>query len=267
MTRFATPARETVACRVRHSSRRTVRRVMRCAASARLVLFAATLGLSVNACADTASEVSLSQQAGDPAAAADRSGATYRVTFTGAWSDAATPGGVPEGAHFSPLIGAVHNAAVAFLEAGGAASPGIESMAERGRQATLREEIEAAGANWLSVLAKESGTGATDSATFEAVSVTLDHPRVTLLSMIAPSPDWFVGVFGLSLLDGEGAWVQTLAVDLFPWDAGTEEGDAFSFDNAATTPPGVITDLRGRGRFSDSPIATMTFTLSEGDGG
>ena len=137
-------------------------------------------------------------------------------------------------------------------------------MAERGRQATLTEEIEAAGANWLSVLAKESGTGATDSATFETVAVTPDHPRITLLSMIAPSPDWFVGVFGLSLLDVEGAWVETLTVDLFPWDAGTEEGGEFSFDNAATAPPGAITGLRGVGKFSDAPIATLTFTQSEG---
>ena len=95
-----------------------------------------------------------------PAAGAS---ATYTVTYTGAWTAAATPGGVPDGAHFSPLIGGIHNADVAFLEAGGVATPGIESMAERGRTATLTKEIEAAGANALSVLRKESGSGATES--------------------------------------------------------------------------------------------------------
>ena len=64
------------------------------------------------------------------------------------------------------------------------------------------------------------------------------------------------------MLKGSGS--RTLTVDLHPWDAGTEEGDEFSFDNAATVPPGAITSLRGEGKFSDAPIATLTFTLQSG---
>ena len=153
---------------------------------------------------------------------------------------------------------------MAFLEAGGAATPGIESMAERGRTATLAKEIEAAGANALSVLRKESGPGATASDSFDSVTLTAAHSRITLLTMIAPSPDWFVGVFGLSLLDAEGEWIEELTVNLYPWDAGTEEGDDFSFDNAATVPHGTITSLRGTDPFSDAPMATMSFALQSG---
>ena len=241
---------------------RTVRAGARFLVAACAALLVAPLGLGCSAYGDGSDDMSLSPQAGEAAAA----GATaiYTVTFTGAWTAEATPGGVPDGAHFSPLIGGVHNADVAFLEAGGTATPGIESMAERGRTATLTEEIQAAGANALSVLRKDSGPGATASDTFEAVTVTADHPRITLLSMIAPSPDWFVGVFGLSLLDAEGNWADALTVNLYPWDAGTEGGDDFSFDNAATLPPGTIVSLRGTGRFSDAPIATLTFTLQSG---
>ena len=242
---------------------RTVRAGARFLVAACAALLVAPLGLGCSAYGDASDDMSLSPQASDQAAAAGAS-ATYTITFTGAWTAEATPGGVPDGAHFSPLIGGVHNADVAFLEAGGTATPGIESMAERGRTATLKEEIQAAGANALSVLRKDSGPGATASDTFEAVAVTADHPRITLLSMIAPSPDWFVGVFGLSLLDAEGNWVDALTVNLYPWDAGTEGGDDFSFDNAATVPPGTIVSLRGTGRFSDVPIATLTFTLQSG---
>ena len=241
---------------------RTVRAGARFLVAACAALLVAPLGLGCSAYGDGSDDMSLSPQAGEAAAAGAT--ATYTVTFTGAWTAEATPGGVPDGAHFSPLIGGVHNADVAFLEAGGTATPGIESMAERGRTATLTEEIQAAGANALSVLRKDSGPGATASDTFEAVTVTADHPRITLLSMIAPSPDWFVGVFGLSLLDAEGNWADALTVNLYPWDAGTEGGDDFSFDNAATTPPGTIVSLRGTGRFSDAPIATLTFTLQSG---
>ena len=241
---------------------RTVRAGARFLVAACAALLVAPLGLGCSAYGDGSDGMSLSPQAGEAAAAG--ASATYTVTFTGAWTAEATPGGVPDGAHFSPLIGGVHNADVAFLEAGGQATPGIESMAERGRTATLTEEIQAAGANALSVLRKDSGPGATASDTFEAVTVTADHPRITLLSMIAPSPDWFVGVFGLSLLDAEGNWVDALTVNLYPWDAGTEGGDDFSFDNAATVPPGIIISLRGKGRFSDAPIATLTFSLQSG---
>ena len=242
---------------------RTVRAGARFLVAACAALLVAPLGLGCSAYGDGSDDMSLSPQASDQAAAAGAS-AIYTITFTGAWTAEATPGGVPDGAHFSPLIGGVHNADVAFLEAGGTATPGIESMAERGRTATLTEEIQAAGANALSVLRKDSGPGATASDTFEAVTVTADHPRITLLSMIAPSPDWFVGVFGLSLLDAEGNWADALTVNLYPWDAGTEGGDDFSFDNAATVPPGTIVSLRGTGRFSDAPIATLTFSLQSG---
>ena len=221
-----------------------------CIAPAFAVLVTGTLGLGCAAYGD---------------ASDDGPKATYTITYTGAWTSAATPGGIPDGAHFSPLIGGVHNAAVAFLEAGGTATAGIESMAERGRTATLTKEIEAAGANALSVLRKDSGSGATESSTFDSVVLTADHPRITLLSMIAPSPDWFVGVFGLSLLDAEGGWVEALAVDLHPYDAGTEDGEEFSFDNAATVPQGTITSLRGASMFSDAPMATLTFTLKSAE--
>ena len=241
---------------------RTLRALARCLAPALVVLLTGTLSLGCAAYGDASDDVSLNPEAGDSGAGPS---ATYSVTYTGAWTAVATPGGVPDGAHFSPLIGSVHNASVAFLEAGGKATPGIESMAERGRTATLTKEIEAAGANALSVLRKDSGSGATDSSTFEAVVLTADHPRITLLSMLAPSPDWFVGVFGLSLLDAEGGWVEALTVDLHPWDAGTEEGDEFSFDNAATVPHGTITSLRGASMFSDAPMATLTFTLQSAE--
>ena len=49
-------------------------------------------------------------------------------------------------------------------------------------------------------------------------------------------------------------------MNLYPWDAGTEEGAEFSLSNSPTSPQGVITSLRGTGKFSNEPIATLTFT-------
>ena len=186
--------------------------------------------------------------------------ATYSVTFQGTWTTTVTPDGVPGGAHFSPLIGAVHNDQVTFWREGGTASAGIESMAEVGGTNALKTDITAAGSNAGAVIERIGNIGATATVTAD-FTVTSTHPLVTLLTMVAPSPDWFVGVSGLSLLDAQGDWQPSLTVDLFPYDAGTEEGTEFSLSNTATSPQGTITSIKGTGKFSDEPIASLTFTL------
>ena len=93
------------------------------------------------------------------------------------------------------------------------------------------------------------------------VTLTTDHPRVTLVTMVAPSPDWFVGVSGLRLLDSGGNWLSSLEVKLYPWDAGTENGTEFSLSNPATSPRGAIASIRGTNKFSTESVATLTFTL------
>ena len=210
----------------------------------------------------TAEDTLLNPPLSDPAAAV-KSSAVYSATFRGAWTTDVTPGGIPANAHFTQLVGGVHNADATFLSGGGTATGGVESVAEDGNPNSFKNEINAAGANRLSVLESETGGGndytATGSFAVNNFTLSTDHPRVTLITMIAPSPDWFVGVAGLSLLDADGNWVQSLTVNLYPWDAGTEDGTGFAMVNAATSPQGTITSIRGTGEFSTEPIATLTF--------
>ena len=198
-------------------------------------------------------------------AQAAASSSSYRVTFHGTWTRAATPGGLPAGAHFSPLIGAVHNDGVTFWESGAMASPGVEAVAELGATSTFKREIDASG-HALATLEKRLPSGGTPEAHVD-FEVTSEYPLVTLITMIAPSPDWFVGVSGLSLLDSGGRWVSSLEVDLFPYDAGTENGDGFSLSNPATVPQENITSIRGMGRFADEPMARLTFVRQDADPG
>ena len=187
--------------------------------------------------------------------------ATYEVTFQGNWITASTPDGVVSGAHFTTLVGAVHNDGVTFWRSGGRASRGVEIVAERGVTPPFESKIDAS--PHAAVVIKQSiGGGGTASATF-LIDVTRDHPLVTLLSMIGPSPDWFVGITGRSLLDGSDQWVPRLEVDLFPYDAGTEEGTEFSLDNLATDPQGTITSIRGTGKFSNERMARLTFVRTQ----
>ena len=109
--------------------------------------------------------------------------ATYTVTFQGEWTTSSTPGGVVGSAHFTTLIGAVHNREVTFRSSGGMATPRIETVAELGSIGTFRDEINAQGTDVASVIRQSVGFGGRGSATFE-IEVTTDHPLVTLVSMI-----------------------------------------------------------------------------------
>ncbi len=187
--------------------------------------------------------------------------ATYDVTFTGNWNTQSTPGGVVGGAHFTTLIGAVHNSDVTFWAVGEMATAGVERVAELGITDRFETEIRNAAGGTVKSTVRASGTGAMGSNTLE-VEFSRTHPLLTLLSMIGPSPDWFVGVSGLSMLDESDAWRSSHTVDLFPYDAGTEDGEGFSLGNQETNPRGTITSLRGQGKFSDTPMARLSFTLN-----
>ncbi len=188
--------------------------------------------------------------------------ALYDVSFRGAWTIAVTPDGVPLRGQFSGLVAAIHNGRVTFLKEGEEASAGVEALAESGSTTALRREFSAAGVNTASVSqATPSAVSPTSLSTFGNVILTADHPLVTLLAHISPSHDWFVGVSGLPLFNTQGLWLLSHDVDLYPWDAGTEEGAGF-FDSPdiSTNPRGVIHSIAGDNQFSTEPIATLTFT-------
>ena len=107
-----------------------------------------------------------------------------------------------------------------------------------------------------------SGNGAVSpgGAEIDEIEVSSDFPRVTLVTMIAPSPDWFVGISGESLLDEDGQWVSEKTFTLYPYDAGTDSGIDYTSPNADSDPAELIDSLRSQFPFSDAPIGTFTFT-------
>ena len=71
-------------------------------------------------------------------------------------------------------------------------------MAELGQTNALRSEINASD-HVGAIIQTGLGSGGTPEVSVE-FETTKDHPLVTLLSMIASSPDWFVGVSGCRCL-------------------------------------------------------------------
>ncbi len=174
--------------------------------------------------------------------------AEYTLTWEADWnvSDHRKELALPAGAHFTTLIGASHQVGEALWSPDEVPTTGIERVAELGITAELRAEIEALNDTGV---ASEAITlsGVFDFPTTRSVtfSVGADLPEVSFISMIAPSPDWFVGVSGLSLLQDD-QWLDEVTVDLVAWDAGTEEGSGFSLNNTATNPKQGVALLNTR---------------------
>ena len=196
--------------------------------------------------------------------AAAQGEATYKVTFTATWSASTHPQDFPSNPHFSGMIGAAHSSAVVFWATGETASQGIKDMAELGVKAPLRSEVNIAiDTGAADKVLDGGGIGNSPGSQTMTFSIRPQYPLVTLVSMIAPSPDWFVGVRGLSMLDNNN-WVETLKVDLLVYDAGTDSGASFTSANQPTNPPEPITRIV-TGPFlvggEVKPVGTFTFDL------
>ena len=190
--------------------------------------------------------------------------ASYTVTFTSNWTITNHPVDFPTGSdHFSSAVGMVHKSGTTFFEVGEKASEGIENMAETGDNSVLSDEINAivGAGEALSYVAGGSLPNGTTERVF-TIDVTEEFSMVTLVSMIAPSPDWFVAIENVALFES-GAFLDNLSVDATSYDSGTDTGTTFVSGNADTDPAEDITPITtaplGNGTTVDPRMAYFTF--------
>ena len=192
--------------------------------------------------------------------------ARYQVLFDATWSQQTHPANFPVGsAHWSGLVGGVHNDQVHFWREGETASEGIRMMAELGSQPRLLSEVSAGITNGTADFTLAGGGINPAPGTRLLVfpqPMRRDYPLVTICSMIAPSPDWFVGVDSLSLIEN-GEWITNKVVTLYGYDAGTDSGASYGSADQVTVPRGVVTRFTGFPALVNGvivPFGTFTFT-------
>lgn len=195
-----------------------------------------------------------------------QSEATYSVTFTSNWTQTAHPhssGNLPGNAHWSKLVGATHNDQVVFVEMGGLATPGVEDIAELGSNTIFFTEVNSAIAlNYAnSVIDGDDLPTAEGQIIINDIITTEDFPLLTLLSMIAPSPDWMIAINSVSLMDTDGDWIDEIILNLYPYDAGTDSGVDYTSTNMNTDPQDPISSKQGMTPFSNEIIGSITITL------
>ena len=195
-----------------------------------------------------------------------QSEATYSVTFTSNWTQTAHPhssGNLPGNAHWSKLVGATHNDQVIFVEMGGLATAGVEDIAELGSNTIFFTEVNSAIAlNYAnSVIDGDDLPTAEGQIIINDIITTEDFPLLTLLSMIAPSPDWMIAINSVSLMDTDGDWIDEIILNLYPYDAGTDSGVDYTSTNMNTDPQDPISGKQGMTPFSNEIIGSIAITL------
>lgn len=172
--------------------------------------------------------------------------AEYELTIYNDWSKETHPANFPEGAHFSWLGGGTHNSSVSFWKPDELASAGMKEMAETGVVEILADqEVGVAitnGTAWSKIFEKiytPEQPATAPGWRITTLQIHKDFPLVTLATMLGPSPDWFVGVSGLSLRK-DGKWLEELSVDLPLYDGGTKEGVLPVMGGTDQDPPNPI---------------------------
>ena len=194
--------------------------------------------------------------------------ATYELVFDATWSRDTHPVDFPPNPHFSGLIGAVHGPDALLWADGMLATPGIKNMAETGGKDPLDVEVEAMIAEGTAC-ELISGSGINPSPGMTSITFTVSEacPLVSVVSMIAPSPDWFVGVSALDMREGD-AWAEEIVIELYPWDGGTDDGVNYSSANAPTVSPVPVFLMEPGPPIAVEgvipPFGTYTFTKTEG---
>ena len=186
--------------------------------------------------------------------------AVYFVKLTTNWVDPEPP----SMALFSPVTVASHSTCSVLWRNLVYATQGVQTVSETGNRSFLLEEIMQLGGHVGNVLEGPhvDPTGVVSG----LVEVDQYHPVISMISMMAPSPDWFIGVDSVPMCSPEG-WVQSATYRLFPWDSGTDSGLSFTSADDPTLPHERVTRIRSstepvgsifRGR-EDIPFATVSF--------
>lgn len=169
--------------------------------------------------------------------------ALYRVTFEATWSAATHPDSYPAGAHFSPLIGASHAHDASLFQPTLPASTGIKNMAELGNNTALRAEVNTliTQGKAFRLLDGRAATASPGSLT-DTIRLSQQYPVLTVVTMIAPSPDWFAALVVHDLYTGSG-WAATRRIPATFYDAGTDSGPDYTSPDQPTTPVGVVREV------------------------
>ncbi|WP_133408458.1 spondin domain-containing protein [Parashewanella tropica] len=136
------------------------------------------------------------------------------------------------GNHFTPILVAAHGADTSLFKAGEKASPELQKMAEGGAIDDLVTLVE--GANGVTVKNPANGLLAPSAKTDKFSFDTGDRKYLSVVAMILPTNDAFIGLSNWKIPTEKG----TYTLNLNGYDAGTEDNNELLTPESGA--PGVL---------------------------
>ena len=153
--------------------------------------------------------------------------------------------------YFTPLLVAAHSSHIDLFEAGVAATPNLQAMAEGGDINGLVNDVANAGANYVANPA--AGLLAPGASTTAMIKTTIKtNNLLSVVAMMLPTNDGFVGADSLKIPKEKGTYIYYLNA----YDAGTEANDEIINGGGAPGIPGIPVAPGGTGGSGATGVTT-----------
>ncbi|CAH1962409.1 unnamed protein product [Acanthoscelides obtectus] len=153
--------------------------------------------------------------------------AKYEVAFEGTWTRNTHPRHYPSdvwSTKFSDIIGASHARLHSFWKIADYASDGLKELMETESIRALESELKEMSQHIRTIIkARSLQYPNITQSTYSVFRVDSTNHRVSLVSKIIPSPDWFVGVSDFELCRSNCTWLESYTYNLYPIDTGTDD--------------------------------------------
>lgn len=156
--------------------------------------------------------------------------AKYSITFRNFMNAGRGGPDVPALA-FSPLSGVSHSNRLSFFTVRGYADEGVAAIAKTGDNQIFLDNAKAIKNMTAFVRSIDSTDGPTLPWKSERVILSVDcmRPFVTVLAMLAPSPDWLVQINNMNLFNPRTrSFISRHSGNLITYDAGVDSGSGFT---------------------------------------
>lgn len=155
------------------------------------------------------------------------------------------------GSHFTPLLFSAHDSDQHLFKLSEAASSNLQSMAEGGAIDGLISDLEALNAD-LNANPAAGLTAPGQTLNFEMTTQEI-NTHLSIVAMILPSNDGFVGLDSLEIPTEEGSYTYYLN----GYDAGTEANDEIVNGAGAPGVPGIPADPLGQNGENASGVTNV----------
>ncbi len=150
--------------------------------------------------------------------------------------------------YFTPLLISAHNRHTHIFQAGTAASPSLQAMAEGGNIALLDTDLAALGAR--NIVNPAGGLLAPGASTTASLTTGKHNRYLSVVAMLLPTNDGFAGLDAIRIPKKKGTYTYYLN----GYDAGTEANDEIINGGGAPGTPGIPADPGGNGGSGGSGV-------------